>query len=113
MELREAEEARMQRMSESAQMAEWIAREDDFRLEQAVKRAEIRVRERRAKPIDYLALNLKWSLPPSTENADEEDEGEGLDADLEEPYAIFDVRCCFHHELVIARCPLQSILFRT
>ena len=52
-----------------------------------MKRAEIRVREHRAKPIDFLAINLKWSNPAG---APEEDEGEGLDIDLEEPYAIFD-----------------------
>lgn len=83
-------------MAESAQMAAWIDKEDDFHLEQAKRRAEIRVRERRAKPIDFLALNLKWSQPPlqpGDEGYDEqeEDEGEGLEVDLEEPYAIFDV----------------------
>ncbi|KPV78198.1 uncharacterized protein RHOBADRAFT_50696 [Rhodotorula graminis WP1] len=93
--LREAESMRAARDAESAQMAAWIDREDDFHLEQAKKRAEIRVRERRAKPIDYLALNLKWSQPPLQPgdegyDEDDEDEGEGLEVDLEEPYAIFE-----------------------
>ncbi|GAA6056770.1 hypothetical protein JCM3770_006124 [Rhodotorula araucariae] len=93
--LREQESMRAARDAESAQMAAWIDREDDFHLEQAKKRAEIRVRERRAKPIDFLALNLKWSQPPlqpGDEGYDEqeEDEGEGLEVDLEEPYAIFE-----------------------
>ncbi|KDE09662.1 hypothetical protein MVLG_00068 [Microbotryum lychnidis-dioicae p1A1 Lamole] len=93
--LREEEQMRAARMAESAQMSAWIDREDDFHLEQAKKRAEIRVRERRAKPIDFLALNLKWSQPPLQEGDEgfeeqEEDEGEGLDVDLEEPYTIFD-----------------------
>lgn len=84
-------------MSESAQMSAWIDREDDFHLEQSKKRAEIRVRERRAKAIDYLALNLKWSLPAKEPGEDgyeeeEEDDGVGLEVDMEEPYAIFDVR---------------------
>lgn len=90
------------RFAESAQMAAWIDKEDDFHLEQAKKRAEIRVRERRAKPIDYLALNLKWSQPPLEpgdegyeEQEEEEDDGAGLEVDLEEPYAIFDVRPFF------------------
>lgn len=95
-ELREQEQMRAQRMAESAQMAAWIEKEDDFHLEQAKRRAEIRVRERRAKPIDYLALNLKWSQPPLQPGDEgyeeqEEDEGEGLEVDLEEPYAIFEV----------------------
>ncbi|GAA6035978.1 hypothetical protein JCM8097_005196 [Rhodosporidiobolus ruineniae] len=95
-ELREQESMRAARAAESAQMAAWIDKEDDFHLEQAKKRAEIRVRERRAKPIDFLALNLKWSQPPlqpgdeGYDEQEEEDEGEGLDVDLEEPYAIFD-----------------------
>ncbi|GAA5918805.1 hypothetical protein JCM1841_002745 [Sporobolomyces salmonicolor] len=93
--LREQEAMRAARMAESAQMAAWIDREDDFHLEQAKKRAEIRVRERRAKPIDFLALNLKWSQPPlqpGDEGYDEneEDEGIGLEVDVEEPYAIFE-----------------------
>lgn len=97
MQLREEESMRAARMAESAQMSAWIDREDDFHLEQAKKRAEIRVRERRAKPIDFLALNLKWSQPPLQEgdegfDEEEEDEGVGLDVDLEEPYTIFDVR---------------------
>lgn len=99
--LREQEQMQQMRFAESAQMAAWIDKEDDFHLEQAKKRAEIRVRERRAKPIDYLALNLKWSQPPLEpgdegyeEQEEEEDDGAGLEVDLEEPYAIFDVR--FH-----------------
>ncbi|CAH7673796.1 mid region of cactin-domain-containing protein [Phakopsora pachyrhizi] len=112
LELREAESSRMAQMAESAQMAEWIAKEDDFQLEQAQKRAEIRVREKRAKPIDLLALNLKWGhrdlADESTgvesddhvkkkslgalieENGDDEDDGIGLEVDLDEPYTIFD-----------------------
>ncbi|KAK4057670.1 hypothetical protein OIO90_001318 [Microbotryomycetes sp. JL221] len=94
--LREEEALRAQRMQESAYMAAWIDKEDDFHLEQAKRRAEIRVRERRAKPIDYLALNLKWSQPPlqpGDEGYDEhaeQDDGAGLEVDLDEPYAIFD-----------------------
>ncbi|OAV95333.1 hypothetical protein PTTG_03615 [Puccinia triticina 1-1 BBBD Race 1] len=105
LELREAESNRMAQMAESAQMAEWIAKEDDFQLEQAQKRAEIRVREKRAKPIDLLALNLKWGhrdfeaeedLKKNTlqglinEASEEEDDGAGMEVDLDEPYTIFD-----------------------
>ncbi|POW18177.1 hypothetical protein PSHT_06119 [Puccinia striiformis] len=105
LELREAESNRMAQMAESAQMAEWIAKEDDFQLEQAQKRAEIRVREKRAKPIDLLALNLKWGhrdfeaeedMKKNTlkglinEDAEEEDDGAGMEVDLDEPYTIFD-----------------------
>ncbi|GAA6061043.1 hypothetical protein JCM10212_004617 [Sporobolomyces blumeae] len=93
--LREQESMRAARDAESAQMAAWIDREDDFHLEQAKKRAEIRVRERRAKPIDFLALNLKWSQPPLQPgdegyDEEEEDDGMGLEVDIEEPYSIFE-----------------------
>ncbi|ORY73432.1 mid region of cactin-domain-containing protein [Leucosporidium creatinivorum] len=93
--LREEEQMRAARMAESAQMSAWIDREDDFHLEQSKKRAEIRVRERRAKPIDFLALNLKWSQPPLQPGdegyeEEQEDEGLGLEIDMDEPYVIFD-----------------------
>jgi cactin len=92
--LREEEEARMARMAESAQMAEWIAKDGDFQLEQERRRAGIRLKERRAKAIDFLALNLKFAGPNA--GAMEEDDGLGLDEigleiDFDEPYAIFEV----------------------
>ncbi|UZJ52388.1 hypothetical protein CBS101457_001708 [Exobasidium rhododendri] len=101
--LREEEESRMARMAESAAMSEWVAKEDDFYLEQSRKRAVIRVRENRAKPIDLLAINLKWVDPTlknmrdpkeeskghPIEETEEDDEAE-LEIDLEEPFLLFD-----------------------
>ena len=93
----------MARLAESAQMAEWVAKEDDFHLDQAKRRAAIRVRENRAKPIDILSINLKWSDPDRLERirnpddkgqpslGDDEDDEAGLEIDLDEPYHIFDV----------------------
>lgn len=100
MALREEEQMRAARAAESAQMDAWHAKEDDFHLEQSMRRAEIRMREGRAKPIDLLALNLKWSKPRvEGENGEdeEEDDGLGLDVDLEEPYLIFDVSVSARH----------------
>lgn len=95
MEIREQEAMRMARDQESAHMDAWIAKEDEFHLEQGMRRAQIRMREGRAKPIDLLALNLKWSKPKipgeDEDEEDEEDDGIGLDVDLDEPYLIFDV----------------------
>ncbi|CAH7682304.1 hypothetical protein PPACK8108_LOCUS15144 [Phakopsora pachyrhizi] len=62
-------------MAESPQMADWIAKEDDFQLKQAQKQAEIQVREKRAKPIDLLALNLTWG------HRDFTDESAGVEVD--------------------------------
>jgi hypothetical protein len=87
--LREEEEVRMQRLAESAQMAEWIAKDGDFQLEQERNRAAIRVKEKRAKAIDFLALNLRYVNPIDDE--DEDSEEAGLEIDLDEPYNILDV----------------------
>ncbi|PKC14901.1 hypothetical protein RhiirA5_349744, partial [Rhizophagus irregularis] len=47
------------------------------------RRAEIRIKESRAKPIDILAINLRL--------ADEnEDVDEALEIDIDEPYTIFE-----------------------
>ena len=91
--LREEEELRMQRLQESAQMSEWLSKEGDFRLQQERQRAAIRIKEKRAKAIDFLALNLKYVNPPQKEDGDEEEDEEdaGLEVDLDEPYNIFDV----------------------
>ncbi|TFK55877.1 hypothetical protein OE88DRAFT_1641658 [Heliocybe sulcata] len=87
--LREEEEARMARLAESAQMADWIAKDGEFQLEQERRRAAIRIKEKRAKAIDFLALNLRYIHPveDDEENAELED---GLEIDLDEPYNIFD-----------------------
>ena len=90
--LREEEEVRMQRLAESAQMAEWIAKDGDFQLEQEQRRAAIRVKEKRAKAIDFLALNLRYVNP--IDDKDDESEEAGLEIDLDEPYNILDVSHC-------------------
>lgn len=86
MQLREEEMARKQREAELAQMGDWQAKEEEFHLEQAKRRAEIRIRDGRAKPIDILAMNLRLANEPDRVEEDIE-----LEIDLEEPYTIFDV----------------------
>ncbi|KAH7105650.1 mid region of cactin-domain-containing protein [Auriculariales sp. MPI-PUGE-AT-0066] len=93
MKLREDEEMRMARLTESAQMAEWIAKDDDFQLDQERTRAAIRLKDKRAKAVDFLALNLKYASPNFGEDADEEQQvldDAGLEIDLDEPYTIFE-----------------------
>jgi hypothetical protein len=89
--LREEEELRMQRMQESAQMSEWLAKDGDFQLEQERRRAAIRIKEKRAKAVDFLSLNLKYANPLEEEEDDEELDEAGLEIDLDEPYNIFEV----------------------
>ncbi|KAF9468862.1 mid region of cactin-domain-containing protein [Collybia nuda] len=89
--LREEEEMRMQRLQESAQMSDWLSKDGDFQLEQERRRAAIRIKEKRAKAIDFLALNLKYVNPHSGEEDNATgDEDAGLEIDLDEPYNIFD-----------------------
>jgi hypothetical protein len=90
--LREEEELRIARMAESAQMSDWIAKDGEFQLEQERSRAAIRIREKRAKAIDFLALNLKYAHPLDEEEGEDD---AGLEIDLDEPYNILDVRI-FH-----------------
>ncbi|KAK9351970.1 cactus-binding C-terminus of cactin protein-domain-containing protein [Lipomyces doorenjongii] len=44
---------------EEKQLHEWVAGEDAFALRQAKKGAMIRVKENRARPVDWLAINLR------------------------------------------------------
>lgn len=87
--LREEEDMRSQRMAESVQMADWLAKEDDFQLDQERTRAAIRIKEKRAKAIDFLALNLRYVNPINEE--EEEINDEELEIDLDEPYNILEV----------------------
>lgn len=113
MALRDEEEARMKRAAEDAAMREWVAKEDDFQLEQSRRRAGIRLREQRAKAIDFLAINLRFAdvktlgrhtaAIGALSNAkkreverEEEEEGwgwadAGFEFEIDEPWKIFDV----------------------
>ncbi|KAF4556038.1 Hypothetical protein D9617_2g060050 [Elsinoe fawcettii] len=51
----------------------WVADEDRFVLQQAKKKAALRVKAGRAKPIDHLAVVLR-TLDPSRDGFDEDDE---------------------------------------
>lgn len=90
--LREEEELKMQRLQESVKMSEWLSKEGDFQLDQERMRATIRIKEKRAKAIDFLALNLKYVNDPADADAVNEEDDAGLEIDLDEPYNILDVR---------------------
>ena len=68
-------------------MREWVAKEDDFVLQQSKKKAHIRVREGRAKSIDWLAVTLGVIDP--TRDPLEEDSNES-DIDVVDPSAVFE-----------------------
>ncbi|KAL6860020.1 hypothetical protein ACO1O0_004045 [Amphichorda felina] len=70
--------ARYQTQDEQAR--QFVADEDKFVLKQSKKKADIRVREGRAKPIDYLAFNLKY-IDTDRDVFDDDD----ADLDIEVP----------------------------
>jgi hypothetical protein len=53
------DQMRINQLQEDERMREWVSQEDDFVLRQAKKKAEIRVKEGRPKPIDWLAVTLR------------------------------------------------------
>ena len=73
------EYARRNQTQENAQMQAWVSKEDEFVLKQSKKKAKIRARDGRAKPIDWLAVALTVV----------DEEQDLLDDDMEE--AEFDV----------------------
>ena len=95
--LREEEDLRIQRLQESAQMSDWLSKEGNFQLAQEKRRAAIRIKEKRAKAIDFLALNLKYVSPSIDEPEKAEEDDTGLEIDLDEPYNILDVSVLFPH----------------
>ncbi|TQS38244.1 hypothetical protein Golomagni_01256 [Golovinomyces magnicellulatus] len=72
---------------EDEQTRKWVAEEDNFVLKQSKKKAGIRVREGRAKPIDWLAVILRVIDPDKDllEDDEEDIQYEGLD-----PESIFE-----------------------
>jgi hypothetical protein len=75
-EMAQKERVRLNQIQEDEKSREWVAQEDDFVLGQAKKKAEIRIKEGRAKPIDCLAVALR--LIDTTRNTldDEYDDSE-------------------------------------
>ncbi|TPX43179.1 hypothetical protein SeLEV6574_g05200 [Synchytrium endobioticum] len=86
--LREQEQLRMARDAERAQLGDWDDRENEFHLQQAKTRAQIRIKEGRAKAIDVLAMNI--SLTSGNPELAAEFDALGLEPDEAEPYHIFD-----------------------
>lgn len=70
-----------------SQEAAWVAEEDQFILRQAKKKAAIRVRGGRAKPIDWLAVTLQ-AIDPTVKSFDDEDQTNDLD--IVDPEGVFE-----------------------
>ncbi|KAH8387143.1 hypothetical protein KR093_005051 [Drosophila rubida] len=78
---REDDAMQQQRSKEAVQFREWQRQEDQFHLEQARLRSEIRIRDGRAKPIDLLA---QYVSAGSTETTLED----ALEMQMHEPYML-------------------------
>lgn len=65
--------ARQAQTLEDEQTRQWVSQEDSFVLKQAKKKADIRVREGRAKPIDWLAVILRV-IDPDRDLLDDDEE---------------------------------------
>lgn len=81
------EQSRLNQLQEAEQMREWVAQEDNFVLKQAKRKAEIRVKEGRPKPIDWLTVTLRV-IDPTRDPLD--DEIADADLDLIHPDGVFE-----------------------
>ncbi|KAI9648537.1 hypothetical protein NHQ30_003172 [Ciborinia camelliae] len=72
---------------EDEQSKKWVAEEDTFVLKQAKKKADIRVREGRAKPIDWLAVILRVIDPDRDLLEVDEEE---VQLDVVDPEGVFE-----------------------
>jgi Conserved mid region of cactin len=70
------DQVRLNQIQEDERSREWIAQEDDFVLKQAKKKAEIRVKDGRATPIDWLTVLLRNIYPTRNLLDDEYDTSE-------------------------------------
>lgn len=67
------EQLRLNKLQEEEKSREWVAQEDEFVLKQMKKKAAIRVKDRRARPIDWIALVVHMRDPTRTSLDDELD----------------------------------------
>ena len=81
------EQTRLNQIQEAEQMREWVSKEDEFVLNQSKKKAHIRVREGRAKYIDWLAVTLSV-IDTTTDPL--EDEQSDLEIDIVDPAGVFE-----------------------
>jgi Conserved mid region of cactin len=81
------DQVRLNQIQEDERSREWVAQEDDFVLKQAKKKAEIRVKDGRAKPIDWLAVALR--MVDTTRNP-LDDEYDASEIDVVDPTSVFE-----------------------
>lgn len=75
-------------LSQDDQERKFVADEDKFVLKQAKKKADIRVREGRAKPVDYLAFSLRY-LDDTDRDVFDDDEAD-VEIDVPSPQRVLE-----------------------
>ncbi|KAJ8096719.1 cactus-binding C-terminus of cactin protein-domain-containing protein [Lipomyces tetrasporus] len=73
---------------EEKQLREWVAGEDVFALQQAKKGAMIRVKEGRARPVDWLAMNLR--ILEEDNDLYDGDLVDGVEFEIPVPYTVIE-----------------------
>ncbi|KAL4780754.1 mid region of cactin-domain-containing protein [Aspergillus varians] len=81
------DQMRLNQIQEDERVREWVSQEDIFVLKQAKKKAEIRVKDGRAKPIDWLTVMLRV-IDPTRDPLD--DEISDSELDLIDPEGVFE-----------------------
>ena len=81
------EQTRINQLQEAEQMRQWVSKEDEFVLKQSKKKAQIRMKEGRAKPIDLLAVTLSI-IDPTVDLL--EDDIAPSDLDIVNPEGVID-----------------------
>ena len=81
------EQTRLNQIQEAEQMRDWVSKEDEFVLKQSKKKAKIRVREGRAKFIDWLAVTLSTIDKSAASIEDDVDEPS---VDIIDPTGVFE-----------------------
>jgi hypothetical protein len=81
------EQTRLNQIQEAEQMKDWVAKEDEFVLKQSKKKAKIRVREGRAKFIDWLTVTLS-AIDKSVDLSD--DDTSEPSVDIIDPAGVFE-----------------------
>ena len=81
------EQTRRNQIQEAEQMRVWVSKEDEFVLKQSKKKAKIRVKEGRAKIIDWLAVTLSVIDPTQDPLEDDSNEPE---TDIVDPTGILE-----------------------
>ena len=94
--LHEQEKIKMQQLNKSTQMSKLLSEDDNSQLNQEQQRAITRIKERKARAVYLLAVNLCYSNLDPNKGGEFDLNAASMEIDLDEPYNIFYVGFSFH-----------------